>query len=94
MTEALRVAACVLSSLAVVLLIVNTLGPRGARLSRQSRVKSAVGIPVLAAVDYGAFYALDHQFPLNAALWLLGPALALFDLVYLAYFIHNRRTNG
>lgn len=93
--QVLRLIACGLASVAVVLQIVTVLGPRGTRLERQSRIKAAVGVPVLVAVDYGTFYALHHDFPLNAALWLMGPALFLFDLVYVLYLVTDfRRHNG
>lgn len=93
MLVAARVVACSLASAAVIMLIINTLGPRGLILPRQTRVKSAVGIPVLVAVDYGTFYALHHDYPLNAALWVMAPALALFDVVYAYYLICDLRSH-
>jgi hypothetical protein len=93
MTDTLRICGVIIASSAVILLMLTVLGTLGDRLERQTWIKGVAMIPVLVAVDAGFWVGLNHHLPLNQALYLMLPALVLFDFVFAYYLIRDLRSH-
>ncbi len=90
MTEFLRWVLLVLATIGLALSF-TTWAIRRHLLPEQTRNRAVAVVPIMAAIDYGAVYALANHLPLNKGLWVTVPALVIFDVVWGYYFVRDAR---
>lgn len=86
--EAMRIIGACLST-TVVLLVILSLGYQWDHLTPEIRAKGMWAGAVVVVIDYGLLYALTNKLPLNTAIYLMLPVLAVGIGIYIFFFIKH-----